>query len=185
MNRVYIFRAEVNTFTIVDAEMYAVLLYLRKMTRGDVADASQRRCLVLADCQPALIAIEGAWRRGRVTTGREGDRGGMLEEICRRRAMLGTCVFLWVPSHRGISPNSMADAAAKAYLEQPVDATGVAAVAEAVLTRPCMYAAHGDGDGVLALRDRRDCICRGVRACQEVGVRHAEQRHTARYRHGP
>ena len=88
-------------------------------------------------------------------TGREGDRGGMLEEINRRRAMLDRCVFLWVPSHRGISPNSMADAAAKAYLEQPVDAEGVTAVAEAVLTRPCLYAVRGAGGGVPALRDRR------------------------------
>ena len=67
--------------TIEDAEMYAVLLYLRKMTSGGAADARQRRCLVLSDCQPALLAIEGAWRHGRLASGRGGDRGAMLEEI--------------------------------------------------------------------------------------------------------
>ena len=49
----------------------------------------------------------------------------MLEEICRLRAALGRVVFLWVPSHVGISPNSMADAVAKTYLTQPPDAAGV------------------------------------------------------------
>ena len=125
------------------------------MTSGGAADARARRCLVLADCKPALQAIEGAWRRGRVESGRGGDRGAMLEEICRLRARLGRVVFLWVPSHRGISPNSMADAAAKAYLEQPVDSAGVARIAEAVRTRPCLYAARqAEGDAPL-LRDRR------------------------------
>ena len=99
------------------------------------------------DCKPALQAIEGAWRRGRIETGRGGERGAMLEEICRLRAALGRVVFLWVPSHVGISPNSMADAVAKTYLTQTPDAAGVARIAVAVRTRPCLYAARqGDGD---------------------------------------
>ena len=99
------------------------------------------------DCKPALQAIEGAWRRGRIETGRGGDRGAMLEEICRLRAALSRVVFLWVPSHVGISPSSMADAVAKTYLTQTPDAAGVARIAVAVRTRPCLYAARqGDGD---------------------------------------
>ena len=141
--------------TIVDAEMYAVLLYLRKMAGAGAADAGARRCLVLVDCKPALQAIEGAWRRGRIETGRGGDRGAMLEEICRLRATLGRVVFLWVPSHVGISPNSMADAAAKTYLGQPVDEAGVASIAAAVRTRPCLYAASRGGGAAPALRDKR------------------------------
>ena len=63
--------------------------------------------------------------------------------------------FLWVPSHVGISPNSMADAVAKTYLTQTPDAAGVARIAVAVRTRPCLYAARqGDGDAP-ALRDRK------------------------------
>ena len=114
-----------------------------------------KRCLILVDCKPALQAIEGAWRRGRIETGRGGDRGAMLEEICRLRAALSRVVFLWVPSHVGISPNSMADAVAKTYLTQTPDAAGVARIAVAVRTRPCLYAARqGDGDAP-ALRDRK------------------------------
>ena len=104
--------------------MYAILIYLRKMASAGAADSSMRRCLILVDCKPALQAVEGAWRRGRIETGRGGDRGAMLEEICRLRAALGRVVFLWVPSHVGISPNSMADAAAKTYLEHRDDPAG-------------------------------------------------------------
>ena len=38
----------------------------------------------------------------------------MLEEICKRRAVLGEVVFMYVPAHTGASPNEYADAAAKA-----------------------------------------------------------------------
>ena len=140
--------------TIVDAEMYAVLLYLRKKVGDSGSGARSRRCLVLSDCQPALKAIETAWRRGRYESGRGGDRGAMLEEICRLRAELGTVVFLWVPSHRGNSANSMADAVAKAYLYSTPDRAGVAGIAQAVRTRPCVYAVKEQG-GALDLRDRR------------------------------
>ena len=61
--------------TIVDAEMYAVLLYLRRMVGDGGTNARERRCLVLSDCQPALKAIETAWRKGRLESGRGGDRG--------------------------------------------------------------------------------------------------------------
>ena len=71
------------------------------------------------------------------------------------RAMLGRVVFLWVPSHRGNSANSAADAAAKAYLEQVPDVAGVARIAAAVRTRPCLYAGRPSDGGTPALRDRR------------------------------
>jgi len=48
---------------VIDAEMYAVLAYLRKMATSE--DAADRRCLVLSDCKPALRQqIEAAYRRG-------------------------------------------------------------------------------------------------------------------------
>ena len=55
--------------TIVDAEMYAVLIYLRKMTGAGTASANARRCLILEDCKPALQAIEA---RGGMATGAHG-----------------------------------------------------------------------------------------------------------------
>ena len=80
----------------------------------------------------------------------------MLEEICRRRAMLGRCVFIWTSSHRGNSANSVADACAKAYLEQPewAGTAGAEQIAAAVRTRPCVYGVRTDS-GRLSLRDRR------------------------------
>ena len=40
---------------MIDAEMYAILAYLRKMSSA--SDAQARRCLVLCDCKPALQQI--------------------------------------------------------------------------------------------------------------------------------
>ena len=98
---------------VIDAEMYAVLAYLRKMATAE--DAADRRCLVLSDCKPALQQIEAAYRRGSLEGLREWDRGGALEGICRYRAQLESVTFLWVPSHAGCASNAYADAAATAY----------------------------------------------------------------------
>ena len=51
-----------NTWEVIDAEMYAILAYLRKM--ASASDAQPRRCLVLCDCKPALQQIENAHRKG-------------------------------------------------------------------------------------------------------------------------
>ena len=50
-----------NTWEVIDAEMYAILAYLRKM--ASASDAQARRCLVLCDCKPAL-QIQNAHRKG-------------------------------------------------------------------------------------------------------------------------
>ena len=61
---------------VIDAEMYAVLAYLRKMATAE--DAADRRCLVLSDCKPALQQIEAAYRKGSLEGLREwGIRGDM------------------------------------------------------------------------------------------------------------
>ena len=72
----------------VDAEVYAVLAYLRRMALQQAADDEPRRCLVISDCKPALHQIESAWRQGVPQGFRERDRGAMLEAICKYRAML-------------------------------------------------------------------------------------------------
>ena len=51
-----------STWEPIDAEMYAILAYLRKM--ASASDAQSRRCLVLCDCKPALQQIESAHRKG-------------------------------------------------------------------------------------------------------------------------
>ena len=57
---------------VIDAEMYAVLAYLRKMATAE--DAADRRCLVLSDCKPALQQIEAAYRKGSLEGLREMGR---------------------------------------------------------------------------------------------------------------
>ena len=59
---------------VIDAEMYAVLAYLRKMATAE--DAADRRCLVLSDCKPALQQIEAAYRKGSLE--------GLREEVASR-----------------------------------------------------------------------------------------------------
>jgi len=46
----------------------------------------------------------------------------MLEEICKWRKRLEKVVFMYVPAHKGIVCNEMADAAAKAGAAMPREA---------------------------------------------------------------
>ena len=75
---------------------------------------------MMSDCQSAMQMIEAAWRGGKVEKLERAKRGGILEAICRARAKLELVVFMYVPAHRGVSMSAMADAAAKAYLEEDV-----------------------------------------------------------------
>ena len=62
-----------STWEPIDAEMYAILAYLRKM--ASASDARSRRCLVLCDCKPALQQIESAHRKGMPEGLRDWERG--------------------------------------------------------------------------------------------------------------
>ena len=64
--------------------------------------------------------MESAWRKGHADGQRKYDRGHLLVAICNLRADLGRVVMIWVPAHAGISPNAMADSAAKAHTRQPL-----------------------------------------------------------------
>ena len=141
---------------VIDAEMYAVLAYLRKMATAE--DAADRRCLVLSDCKPALQQIEAAYRRGSLEGLREWDRGGVLEGICRYRAQLESVTFLWVPSHAGCASNAYADAAATAYMGASEIEDATAVIRGAVRTRPCLYTERrrtADGEWRGDVLDRR------------------------------
>ena len=82
---------------VIDAEMYAILAYLRKM--ASASDAQSRRCLVLCDCKPALQQIENAHRKVMPEGLRDWERGG--EAIADCRSKLEAVVFMWVPAHVG------------------------------------------------------------------------------------
>ena len=72
-----------NTWEVIDAEMYAILAYLRK--RSSASDAQARRCLVLCDCKPALQQIENAHRKGMPE--------GLTEGLGERRSPGGDCIL--------------------------------------------------------------------------------------------
>ena len=126
-----------NMWEPIDAEMYAILAYLRKMARA--SDAQSRRCLVLCDCKPALQQIENAHRKGMPEGLRDWERGGLLEAIAYYRSKLEAVVFMWVPAHVGIACNAYADAVATAHLGDNDTEDASKVVRDAVRTRPCMY----------------------------------------------
>ena len=131
------------SFSSVDSEMYAILAYLSKvceLKKGELeASLADRRVLIMCDCAPCLKALERAYREGNNAGLHRKDRGGMIEAITHLRTRLGACVFLWNKSHRGASPSSYADLAAKTHLraEHVEKATGK--VGELVHLRPCLY----------------------------------------------
>ena len=123
----------------VDAELAACFYYLRDVHDSMTTDGERKRCriLILSDCKPAMQAMEAAWRGGS-THGMRKDRGALLEAICTLRVALGRVVTMWTPSHVGISPNSMADCAAKSHTHAPMsDLTSD--VALHVHARPVIY----------------------------------------------
>ena len=121
----------------MDAELYAILAYLRKQAQAEGAD--ERRCLIVSDCKPALQAVEAAWRQGRTDGLREWDRGPMLEAICEYRRQLEGVCFVWTPAHVGIGMNAYADMAAKAYTQRTRGEDVMAEVAKVVRTTWCVY----------------------------------------------
>ena len=113
---------------VVDAELYAVLLAVREVSRR--TGAAQRRCLVMSDSISALRMVEAAWRRGVKATGGGRNREAILEAINTYRGKLEKVVTMYVPAHAGVSPNAMADAVAKAYLQQEMNEEEVSAAVE-------------------------------------------------------
>ena len=114
-----------DSWSIADAECYAILAYLKRVVdepgagggAPTAAELKERRVLVMSDCVPAMQQVEKAWRQEHVEGMRRWDRGGILEAINTLRAQLGEVVCLWTPAHAGISCNAAADAAAKAHLQ--------------------------------------------------------------------
>ena len=63
----------------------------------------------------------------------------MLEEISKRRAVIGEVVFMYVPAHTGVSPNEYADAAAKAGANMLTVDEGASGMASIINSRACIY----------------------------------------------
>ena len=100
---------------VVDAELYAVLMALRATAEREGPEG--RRVLVMSDSLEALRMTERAWREGVRWTGRGAGRAALLHAINTERAKLQLVVTMWVPAHAGVGANAMADAVAKAHLD--------------------------------------------------------------------
>ena len=104
--------------------MAAILHSVRHAAKP--AGGGAPRMLVVSDCSSVVQAIESAWREGTAWLLHKRHRPSMLEEILLTRAKWmrdgGILVVLWVPSHRGVMPNSYADMVAKAYIGDAVHA---------------------------------------------------------------
>ena len=111
-----------DSWEIMDAELYAIYSYLKACADNATTTSTACRCLILSDCKSALVAIERAYRRRNPgASDHRGTLSAILLQLKRLQTHNGYAIFLWTPGHAGISPNAMADAAAKAYLTQPHD----------------------------------------------------------------
>ena len=63
-------------------------------------------------------------------------------------------VVLWAPSHEGVTPGAVADAAAKCSLQRAEEANLTQGVAEVVRSRPCLYERQVQGGAGWELYDR-------------------------------
>ena len=137
---------------VADAEMYAIYAYLHHVAQELGNATNTARVLIQSDCLGVLDAVETAWRSD-ATGLRQVDRGALLENICHLRRNMDRVIFLYTPSHKGIAPNAMADATAKAHLRShsPAACTDTQAICAAVRTRPCVYTVCSDyyRDGTL------------------------------------
>ena len=82
----------------------------------------------MSDCLSALKLVERAWRakhREEYAGVTREAQGAPLEAICTARERIELAVFMYVPAHRGLAPNAIADAVAKAYTQAPHATPGV------------------------------------------------------------
>ena len=144
-------------FETDDAECYAVYKALRRVceqAEAEGRDPADGSLLLLSDCAPVVAQVEGAYRAETAAGLRGTDRGAMLEAICAYRMKMKKVVVLWAPSHEGVTPGAVADAAAKCSLQRAEEANLTQGVAEVVLSRPCLYERQVQGGAVWELYDR-------------------------------
>ena len=91
----------------VDAELHAILAYVRKMAREGEEAGESRRVLILSDCKAAIHTIQTAHDTGEARGMRHLKCGGAtVEAIEHYRKKLGAMVLMWVPAHSGCAPNA-------------------------------------------------------------------------------
>eukprot|EP00965_Chrysotila_dentata_P056304 1867925-Pleurochrysis_carterae.AAC.1 len=103
----------------------------------------------MSDCLAGLRIIEKVWR-GERNTYRKLQNGAVLEAITNVRETLGTVVFMWIPSHVGITPNVLADNIASKDQEGMPEGMVTGLISKQVRSRPIIYNRKVQGQVELA-----------------------------------
>eukprot|EP00965_Chrysotila_dentata_P162228 5357134-Pleurochrysis_carterae.AAC.1 len=103
----------------------------------------------MSGCLTGLRVIEKVWRSKR-NIYRKLQNGAILEAITNVRETLGTVIFMWIPSHVGITPNVIADNIAAQVQEETPEGMIVGLVSKQVRSRPVIYSRKVQGQVELA-----------------------------------
>eukprot|EP00965_Chrysotila_dentata_P179353 5922858-Pleurochrysis_carterae.AAC.1 len=92
----------------------------------------------MSDCLSGLRILEKVWR-GRRNMYRKLQDGAVLEAITNVREKLGKVIFMWIPSHVGITPNVIADNIAAQEQEATPEGMVTGLISKQVKSRPIIY----------------------------------------------
>jgi ribonuclease HI len=127
------------TWEVIDAELYAMHIYLKEVACEPTGEQGAKRCLVLSDCKAALEELEREYRGcAPGNDDRHALHSAIIEQLEEIERHGGYTIFLWTPGHAGISPNAVADAIAKKYLKAERDITITRELARTVKDKACV-----------------------------------------------
>eukprot|EP00965_Chrysotila_dentata_P003364 109797-Pleurochrysis_carterae.AAC.1 len=92
----------------------------------------------MSDCLSGLQVIEKVWR-GKKNVYRKLQNGAVLEAITNVTESLGRVIFMWVPSHVGIVPNTIVDNVAAQEREEVPEGMVTGLIGKQVRSRPIIY----------------------------------------------
>ena len=99
---------------ITQAELFAILMYLKRLKDRHGSYTTHRRVLIASDCLTGINMIEKALRKKRA--GGRGNMCAIVEVICKYIKEFEMVKLVYIPGHSGATPNSYADAIAKSHL---------------------------------------------------------------------
>eukprot|EP00965_Chrysotila_dentata_P172734 5700416-Pleurochrysis_carterae.AAC.1 len=103
----------------------------------------------MSDCLSGLRTLEKVWR-GRKNAFRKLQNGAVVEAITNVREKLGTVIFMWIPSHVGITPNLLADNIAAQEQEAAPNGMISGLISKQVKSKPLIYHRRVMGNTELA-----------------------------------
>eukprot|EP00965_Chrysotila_dentata_P055188 1831474-Pleurochrysis_carterae.AAC.1 len=92
----------------------------------------------MSDCLSGLQVVEKVWR-GRKNTYRKLQNGAVLAAITNVRENLGRVIFMCIPSHVGIVPNTIVDNIAAQEREEVPEGMLTGLISKKGRSRPIIY----------------------------------------------